>query len=347
MAADILRQYFLEYEHDHKDCTVNMEAACPIIIDFCDASAHSKRFSEATVDFTIGKGLPLAYFFQAGQKELVSYFLEKKEHKSDAIENLKEFIANENHTKCLLSLHQFSQEYSQCHIEVILAAHLFGPLAGRSRFKIGSKYGKAKRCPICYLDVRAAVDNTSLGNGSVWHGDADILVKRSVIKISCDDDLDNGSGEPEKKRIKIGSIGDDDNSTSDESFDSTIEVKRDVISTRAMSQGLAQTIVNAFCEVKKSPSLCNTFNSSFITNESEQYLELKESKFKEHARHKLSVYKESCTKPFTPNEVEKDVDFEIGFRGFCAPNFSYNEIRQKFRHRLSWAQKLGQQPVGA
>jgi hypothetical protein len=71
-----------------------MEAACPIIIDFCDASAHSKRFSEATVDFTIGKGLPLAYFFQAGQKELVSYLLDKMEHKSDAIENLKEFITN-------------------------------------------------------------------------------------------------------------------------------------------------------------------------------------------------------------------------------------------------------------
>jgi hypothetical protein len=213
------------------------------------------------------------------------------------------------------------------------------------------------------------------GNGSVWHGDADILVKRSVIKISCDDDLDDGSGEPEKKRIKIGSVRDDDNSTSDESFDSTVEVKRDVISTRAMAQGLAQTIVNAFCEVKKKPSLSNTFIPSFISNEkiikmtlynceidrlimtkdlklftydneskpilnfstilsiwyalnfeifienpeSEKYLELKESKIKEHARHKLSVYKDSCTKPFTPNEVEKDVDFEIGFGGFCAP----------------------------
>ena len=113
-----------------------------------------------------------------------------------------------------------------------------------------------------------------LGNGSVWHGYADILVKGSVVKLNLedsDDDDDNAdhdvlgdeSGEPVQKRMRIGSIGYDGNST-DESFDSIVEVKKDVIDTRAMSQGLAQTIVNAFCEVKKNPSMSNTFIPSFI-----------------------------------------------------------------------------------
>ena len=72
-----------------------------------------------------------------------------------------------NHTNCLLSLIK-SGEYGEFNIQVILAAHLFGPLAGKNCFKIGDKSFpkdvKAKACPVCHLDVSAAVDNTSLGN---------------------------------------------------------------------------------------------------------------------------------------------------------------------------------------
>ena len=71
-----------------------MEAACPIIIKFCDASAYSKSFSEATVDFFTDKGLPLAYFFQTGQKELTTYLLENTESTSEAIAKWEEFIAD-------------------------------------------------------------------------------------------------------------------------------------------------------------------------------------------------------------------------------------------------------------
>ena len=69
--------------------------------------------------------------------------------------------------KCLLSLHQ-NQEYSDFNIQVILAAHLFGPLAGRNSYKIGNesfpKDVKSTTCPVCELDVSAAIADTSLGN---------------------------------------------------------------------------------------------------------------------------------------------------------------------------------------
>jgi hypothetical protein len=64
-------------------------------------------------------------------------------------------------------LHQ-NQEYNDFNVQVILAAHLFGPLAGRNSYKIGSKGFpndvNARACPVCHLDVSAAVNNTSLGN---------------------------------------------------------------------------------------------------------------------------------------------------------------------------------------
>ena len=51
-----LRQYIFEFEtenHKHKIesevSTVPYTAVCPVIIDFCDASANSRSFSEAMI----------------------------------------------------------------------------------------------------------------------------------------------------------------------------------------------------------------------------------------------------------------------------------------------------------
>lgn len=90
-------------------------------------------------------------------------------------------------------------------------------------------------------------------------------MKRSIVKIGLENDEDGG-GEPLNKRMRTGSTGCDDGSASDESYDSdsSVEVKKDVIGSHAISQGLAQTIVNGFCEAKNNQSLSRSFIPSFI-----------------------------------------------------------------------------------
>jgi hypothetical protein len=91
-------------------------------------------------------------------------------------------------------------------------------------------------------------------------------VKGSVVKLSVNDEnVDDGSGEPVHKRMRTGGIEGDDSSQNESiDSDSTDEVKNDLTGIQVMSQGLVQTIVNAFCEVKKNPSLSNYFIPSFI-----------------------------------------------------------------------------------
>ena len=114
-----------------------------------------------------------------------------------------------------------------------------------------------------------------VGNSLVWHGYADIFVKRSIVKIaenSNEDTLDDsyesseelGSGEPSRKRRRTDSLG-DDSSSDESSIGSTIEVKkRDIDNQSALSQALAQTIVNAFCVANENNSFSNSFIPSFI-----------------------------------------------------------------------------------
>ena len=91
-------------------------------------------------------------------------------------------------------------------------------------------------------------------------------MNRSIVKIAVKEDEEDSSVEPLHKRMRTGSTEDDDGSSSDESHDSDSigEVKMDIIGSRAISQGLAQTIVNCFCEVKRNPSLLRCFIPSFI-----------------------------------------------------------------------------------
>ncbi|XP_060582410.1 uncharacterized protein LOC132738822, partial [Ruditapes philippinarum] len=126
----------------------------------CDASAKGKSFSEATVDISANEGFPLFCCQLAGIGKLLSY-LEGNLEKSAEIERLEKFFADKQHTECLLSLDK-SNEYNEYNIQVILAAHLFGPLAGS--FEIGSKgFSKdAKRCPKCGIDISENLKNTSL-----------------------------------------------------------------------------------------------------------------------------------------------------------------------------------------
>jgi hypothetical protein len=55
---DILCQYLKNFEAKcRSECLLSYEAACPVYIDFCDAAAKGKSFSEATVDISTGRGV--------------------------------------------------------------------------------------------------------------------------------------------------------------------------------------------------------------------------------------------------------------------------------------------------
>jgi hypothetical protein len=57
-----------------------------------------------------------------------------------------------------------NKDYNEYNIRVILAANLFGPLAGN--YEIGNKgfLNNARRCPKCKMDISENLKNTSLGN---------------------------------------------------------------------------------------------------------------------------------------------------------------------------------------
>ncbi|XP_060560628.1 uncharacterized protein LOC132720493, partial [Ruditapes philippinarum] len=154
---------------------------------------------------------------------------------------------------------------NEYNVQVILAAHLFGPLAGG--YKIGNKgFPKdARRCPNCGKDISGKLKS----HGDVWHGHADILVKGSVVKVVSeenDSDEEDGSSEPLQKKMRTESIEDDESSESGENYDSSVEKgeKKNGISDHALSQILAQTIVNAFAEVNNNQKLFSSFIPSLI-----------------------------------------------------------------------------------
>ncbi|XP_060599655.1 uncharacterized protein LOC132753228 [Ruditapes philippinarum] len=106
-------------------------------------------------------------------------------------------------------------------------------------------------------------------NPDVWHGHADILVKRSVVKVVSEENDSNeedGSSKQLQKKMRTESIEDDESSESGEDYDSSVEKgeKMNAISDHALSQILAQTIVNAFAEVSNNQKLFSSFIPSFI-----------------------------------------------------------------------------------
>lgn len=89
-----LRKYLETFENTHHaDCIMSNKATCPVVINFCDASANGKSFSESTVDFSVIEGFPLAYIQFVGLNELLSY-MEDKSLRAAEISRLEDFIEN-------------------------------------------------------------------------------------------------------------------------------------------------------------------------------------------------------------------------------------------------------------
>ena len=121
------------------------------------------------------------------------------------------------------------------------------------------------------------------GNKDTWYGSADIIIDRCTVgverSINCEDESDvldgknieNENGEPAKKMLRLSStdtLNSDSYSCIDmnsDSHDSDYEVMDRGLDP--LFQILAQTISNAFLQVKKSQDLSNTFIPSFLATE--------------------------------------------------------------------------------
>lgn len=95
---ELLREQLTHFETEYRrDCVLARQAACPLVIKFCDASADGKSFSEATVDISVGDGFHLACFQLIGSGKLLSY-LEGKQVKEAVltveVSRLEDFIAD-------------------------------------------------------------------------------------------------------------------------------------------------------------------------------------------------------------------------------------------------------------
>lgn len=133
----------------------------------------------------------------------------------------------------------------------------------------------------------------------MWHGNADILVDHSVVKVAeqteaeavssetgyNSDTLEYQAGEPARKRIRTdhtGSDGKNAESSEDEEILSTaVDLSGNdympngpnkISFTKCrpnetLSQVLAQTVVNAFSQVKKRKELQNYFIPSFLASD--------------------------------------------------------------------------------
>lgn len=108
----------------------------------------------------------------------------------------------------------------------------------------------------------------------MWHGIADIVIHKSVVKVSAEnyDDSDQEDSDniidlacglsPSKQRKTSNSESEDD------SWTSVVEDKLQKSKYKKLkSQALAQGIVNAFCEVKRDKSLHDKYLPSFLATD--------------------------------------------------------------------------------
>ncbi|XP_060555266.1 uncharacterized protein LOC132716107 [Ruditapes philippinarum] len=100
------------------------------------------------------------------------------------------------------------------------------------------------------------------GNGDVWHGYADILVKRCAVKIGTEVNEEDESYEPSPKKMRTENFEDED--SDDDSLN--VKIQKDAFTCKSLSQLLSQTIVNAFAEVNKNQELSSSYIPSFFAD---------------------------------------------------------------------------------
>ncbi|XP_063441198.1 uncharacterized protein LOC134721867 [Mytilus trossulus] len=276
---NIFRQCFSDYSVEN-DLFINNRLFHNIKILHTNAQ-DKQSFPNASVEYSVGEGLPCYWFWTKAIKEITeSYCGENKETLRDCIIRLFNFLQDENNNSLLLKVKKAT---TVTEIQAILSHHLFGPLSSSGGY-MNDKQFPNQKCPACGEDLK--LGETSFGNHKVWHGHPDITIDRCLVKIGTEND---GSGEntdileydltdPVAKRVKIQDDAEDtggldeDTELNDPVYNESFMRKHNEVEN-IMDQVFAQTITNAFYQAKANSELKDLFIPSFLaTNENVEIL---------------------------------------------------------------------------
>ncbi|XP_045205391.2 uncharacterized protein LOC123557772 [Mercenaria mercenaria] len=273
----------------------NTAIIAPINVKSCNGIG-SVTMSAAQVECKLGRGLFLPNYYRNGVKFLSNILQDQcttlSEEKRVAVECFVKFFETDQHVQCLQKLKDCNVEkIKEPDIQAYLACHIFAPLVPGSEFLIDGKQFPLKmerKCPTCNLKLK--LGDTSLGHPTIWYGNTNILLGgsiKSTVKLTTEakmmDDTskydEKGGGEPFLKRQRVDSANssEENQSDTDESPSESDEFEEfgyfSSVATftqgrkQAVAQAIAQTIVSAFCEVKKDSSMMNSFIPSFLATE--------------------------------------------------------------------------------
>ncbi|XP_063397760.1 uncharacterized protein LOC134682093 [Mytilus trossulus] len=251
-------------------------------IENTDASS-SVIFSEAFLKYTIDSedSINLSWFWCDGIEEIVeNYFGEKisNESRYQVVKLLRQCVQNFIQDECNSKyLGKVKEAKSEAEVQAILAHHLFSKLSPTGKYVINGRCAPIdlKKCPACKEDLVSG--DTSIGNPDCWHGYSDILIDKSTVKVDIDKSCETEETEeyewpePVAKKQRLlektngtcgeGSIftpkGDTFTMCEDQSFKTE----------KTLRQSFAQTITNAFYQVKQNPKIENLCIPSFLASD--------------------------------------------------------------------------------
>ncbi|XP_071175186.1 uncharacterized protein [Mytilus edulis] len=212
-------------------------------------------FSDATIEYVKGKTFPVHVWLRSVYMDLArKLMIPETIYTTEEKKMFKCFIEANKNQQCLAQLIETEGKIKEENIKCLLAMHYFKPLALNGEYVVDSCHGYEK-CELCNEPVKADQTLTSFGNSLVWHGQADIVVARSVVQIELEEALHSLSLTEDEE----------DEAVEDCKYSRMDEESKD--GAKTLSQAIAQAIVNAFCVSNKNESLFDKFIPSFLATE--------------------------------------------------------------------------------
>ncbi|VDI51996.1 Hypothetical predicted protein [Mytilus galloprovincialis] len=246
-------------------------------------ATSSAYFSGAFLKYTIEseESINLSWFWCDGIEEIVENYCGEKtsnESRYQVVKLLRQciqkFILDECNSK---HLGKVKEAKNEAEIQAILAQHLFSKLAPTGKYVIDGRCTPIdlQKCPACQEDL--VYGDTSIGNPDYhdyWHGYPDILIDRSTVKVDMDETQEYEHDELPEPDQKKQRLLEHTNGTDGEG--SILTLKHNIFTTcedqflkteKTLRQSFAQTLTNAFYQVKQNPKLQNLCIPSFLASD--------------------------------------------------------------------------------
>lgn len=168
---------------------------------FCSVARKEKRYLFASL-------------FETGIRLLIDYTARKErkipENKQERfiLAKLLHFIHNSTEKGECDPLQNLDRLKDGTETTILLANHLFGKLSTSSDYLMNRQCKwKGENCPCSLPTCKLTGDfgDTSIGNGEVWHGNMDIIIKDELaIQTTKEDEESDSPGEKSPEEMKKG-----------------------------------------------------------------------------------------------------------------------------------------------